>query len=175
MNVTTVKKPIYLCGFMGCGKTTVGRILAKMLGCQFTDLDAFIEKRAGMTIPEIFKTHGEAHFRKLEAEALVSFPQKCAVIATGGGALVSEENGAAVLARGIPILVDTPFALCYVRIQGDKNRPLAAATREELLARYDARRPFYEKHSLGKVSGTGTSIETANEVLALVAALTPNP
>ena len=66
-------RPIFLCGFMGCGKSTVGKILAKKMGCQCVDLDKYIEDTAGMSIPEIFDKYGEEHFRKLETEALAAF------------------------------------------------------------------------------------------------------
>ena len=66
-------RPIFLCGFMGCGKSTVGKILAKKMGCQCVDLDKYIEDTAGMSIPEIFDKYGEEHFRKLETEALAAY------------------------------------------------------------------------------------------------------
>ncbi|HEY2738306.1 MAG TPA: shikimate kinase, partial [Thermoanaerobaculia bacterium] len=77
---------IYLTGFMGSGKSTVGRLLAERLGMPFIDLDAEIEQRAGITVREIFERHGEPVFRRLEQEALRATEEMPdAVVATGGG------------------------------------------------------------------------------------------
>ena len=81
-------RPIYLCGFMGCGKSTVGRRLASSLKCSFTDMDSYIEKEEGRSIREIFETDGEEYFRNLETETIKKLGNKKGVIATGGGALL---------------------------------------------------------------------------------------
>ena len=118
-------RPIFLCGFMGCGKSTVGKILAKKMGCQCVDLDKYIEVTAGMSIPEIFDKYGEEHFRKLETEALAAFADIGGVVATGGGALLSEENGKVAKRSGMVVFIDTYFNTCYGRIKNDPNRPIA--------------------------------------------------
>lgn len=164
-NIWTLQQPVFLCGFMGCGKTTAGRLFAKQIGCVFYDLDDYIEQTLGMKIPEIFNRHGEDYFRRAETDALKHFISKPAVVATGGGALVSEENGALALEYAVSVLIDTDFDTCYARIQGDKYRPLAAnATREELLARYESRLPFYKKHSALTVNGNVTPREIAEQL-----------
>ena len=96
-------RPIFLCGFMGCGKSTVGKLLAKKMGWQCGDLDKYIEDTAGMSIPEIFDKYGEEHFRKLETEALAAYPDIGAVVATGRGALLTEENGKVAKRKGMLI------------------------------------------------------------------------
>src|SRR5437899_3134876 len=84
---------LVLTGFMGAGKSTVGRLLAARLGWNFLDLDAHLEERAGATIPEIFALHGEARFRRLESSALASaLNRRNTVIALGGGAPESLTN-----------------------------------------------------------------------------------
>ena len=98
-------RPIFLCGFMGCGKSTVGKILAKKMGCQCVDLDKYIEGTAGMSIPEIFDKYGEEHFRKLETEALAAFADIGGVVATGGGALLSEQNGEVAKKSGMVVFI----------------------------------------------------------------------
>ena len=147
-------RPIFLCGFMGCGKSTVGKILAKKMGCQCVDLDKYIENTAGMSIPEIFDKYGEEHFRKLETEALAAFADIGGVVATGGGALLSEENGKVAKRSGMVVFIDTYFNTCYGRIKNDPNRPIAYnSTREQLLERFDYRRPLYLAHSHYVISG----------------------
>ncbi|WP_295211898.1 shikimate kinase [Ruminococcus sp.] len=147
-------RPIFLCGFMGCGKSTVGKILAKRMGCECIDLDKYIEDEAGMSIPEIFEKQGEAHFRQLETEALAAFADIGGVVATGGGALLSEENCEVAKRSGMVVFIDTYFATCYDRIKDDPNRPIAYnSTKEQLLERYNYRRPLYEAHSHYTISG----------------------
>ncbi|MGB4372095.1 MAG: shikimate kinase, partial [Halanaerobiales bacterium] len=85
---------IALIGFMGSGKSSVGRELARRLAYSFIDTDQEIERKSRMTIPEIFKTYGEAYFRQLEEEVLVEIIEnnKEMVLATGGGIILSESN-----------------------------------------------------------------------------------
>ena len=107
---------IVLTGFMGAGKTTVGRLLAARLGWEFLDLDASIESRTGLAVPSIFATHGEAHFRQLESQALASsLGRSNVVLALGGGAPESLTNR--LLLEQTPatatIFLDAPFATLY--------------------------------------------------------------
>ena len=84
---------IALTGFMGCGKTAVGRVVAKVAGFEFLDTDQFIEEHVGKTIPRIFEEHGEETFRRYEREVVVRLAEReNTVIATGGGLLVDAEN-----------------------------------------------------------------------------------
>ena len=147
-------KPIFLCGFMGCGKSTVGKILAKRLNVECIDLDKYIEDTEGMSIPEIFEQKGEAYFRQKETEAIKQFADKGVVVATGGGALLSEENGEAAKNAGMVVFIDTYFSVCYERIKDDPNRPIAFnSTKEQLSERFNARRPLYLAHSHHSISG----------------------
>ena len=146
--------PIFLCGFMGCGKSTVGKILAGRLKCKCVDLDDYIEEREGMTIPDIFAQKGETYFREKETEALAAFGDMGGVVATGGGALLSDKNGETAMGAGMVVFIDTDFDTCYDRIKDDPHRPIAASsTREQLLARFDDRKPKYQAHSHFAVSG----------------------
>ena len=87
------QKNIILCGFMGCGKSTVGTLLAKKTGMAFVDLDSYIEKQENKTIARIFEESGEAHFRELEKQAARALSEKKGVvIAAGGGTLTFQEN-----------------------------------------------------------------------------------
>src|SRR5438309_165856 len=121
---------IYLVGFMGCGKSTVGSALADELGWSFHDLDAEIEQREKTSITEIFDTHGEAAFRDAETAALrervrtvqSGRPQ---VISLGGGAFLSEENYELVSNNGVTVWLDCEFSHIERRIAGETHRPLA--------------------------------------------------
>lgn len=161
-------KTLFLCGFMGSGKTTVGKRAAALLGVPFTDLDAYIEEQSGMKIADIFAAHGEAHFRALETEALRAHTNTGGVIATGGGALVSADNAAIARAGGAVVFLDPPFALCYKRIQGDASRPIAfSKSKEELQSLFEARRSSYLAHSDYILAAEGPPLTLANALVEL--------
>lgn len=144
-----MKNTIYLCGFMGCGKSTIGKHLAKHLNTAYYDLDRLIEEEAGMPISEIFAQHGEAYFRELESRVLVNSAKLGpAVIATGGGIFTNPKNGELIDPLGIVVFLNTPFSVCYRRIKGDAKRPLAVSkTRDELFELYQTRAAAYHKFS----------------------------
>lgn len=115
---------VTLTGFMGTGKSTVGRRLAEALERPFIDTDAEIELRAGMTILDLFSRHGEPHFRALERDVIADVVTRDAVIATGGGAIVDDVNYRAMHAAGpIVCLTATPEAI-LARTAKDRSRPL---------------------------------------------------
>ncbi len=153
---------------MGCGKTTVGKLLAKQLGCKCIDLDDYIEQQAGMSIPEIFSQKGEPYFRELETKALTDLAAVGAVVATGGGALLSDKNGEVAKSSGLAVFIDTDFDTCYDRIKDDPHRPIAASsTKEQLKERFDSRRPLYMAHSHSSVSGDAAPLAIAAEIAGL--------
>ncbi|MBQ7186770.1 MAG: shikimate kinase [Ruminococcus sp.] len=159
-------KTVFLCGFMGCGKTTVGKLLAEKSGRIFVDMDSYIEDSQHRTIAEIFAADGEAHFRELEREAVVTLAQSGYVVATGGGAMVDPVNAKAAKQGGRVIFIDTPFELCYERIKGDKRRPLAAAaSREELQERFDLRREKYLSAADSIADGSASPIQICAEIM----------
>lgn len=150
-----MKKAVFLCGFMGCGKTTVGKVAASMLGTPFIDLDEFIEQQEAMSIPVIFSTKGEDYFRDCETKAIQQFEGKPAVIATGGGAMLREQNAAAAQNAGTVIFIDTCFETCYERIKDDPHRPIAYnSTKQQLKERFEQRRPLYQAHSQYTLDGS---------------------
>jgi len=117
--------PIFLVGFMGAGKTTVGRALAEHLEYDFFDLDELIEARASKSVQAIFAELGEAEFRRLEHEAIRACSNRSrAVIALGGGAYVSDENRTLLGTIGRTVWLDCPLDICLRRIGGDTSRPL---------------------------------------------------
>lgn len=162
---------IFLCGFMGCGKTTVGEILAKKLGLPLIDTDAYIVEQAGKSIPDIFAQDGEPYFRKLEAEAVRTLCTRNAVISCGGGAMLNPDSAAYARKNGAVVLLDESFDTCYGRIQGDTNRPIVQrSTKEELHQLFDQRAGVYRAHASHAVPGGVSPEEMAERILAAVKA-----
>lgn len=118
-------KNVFLIGPMGAGKTTVGKILAQEMGLEFKDSDQEIEERAGADISWIFDLEGEEGFRKREARVLDELTALTGVcVATGGGAILKEENRKRLISRGTVIYLETPLEQQIERTSRDKNRPL---------------------------------------------------
>ncbi|HEY0514408.1 MAG TPA: shikimate kinase [Thermoanaerobaculia bacterium] len=141
---------IYLTGFMGCGKTTVGRLLARRIGAPFVDLDHEVEQRAGMTVRRIFETQGEPAFRQMEAEALrgtLALPD--VVVATGGGTMAFEANARLIGASGLSVWLNPAFATIAARIggRGKADRPLFRDG-SQALGLYRERLPAYRRADL---------------------------
>lgn len=148
----TFPQRIWLCGFMGAGKSTLGRVLADALDMPFTDVDELISERSGSSIPEIFDRDGEEEFRRLEREAVEKTAESGrGVIALGGGALQDGETVELLKGSGLLIFIDTPFSLIFRRIENDSGRPLAEAAgegRERLHRLYRQRLPRYRQADL---------------------------
>lgn len=160
---------VFLCGFMGCGKTKVGKLLAEALDEPFNDLDDYIVLKEGRSIPEIFMDSGEPYFRRAEAACIGELSENGGVIATGGGAMLNPETAALARSRGNVVFLDVPFNVCYERIQGDTNRPLVMSnTREQLEALYDRRKSVYAEHSTHTIPHRETPEERVALILALL-------
>src|SRR3954451_18744041 len=117
---------IYLVGFMGAGKTTVGRELSARVGAPFFDLDELIESAEKTSIKDVFAAHGEAYFRKRERDVLRSTRHlESAIVATGGGTFTFDENIQFIQSEGLSVYLSAPYSLLRARI-GDKaaERPL---------------------------------------------------
>ncbi len=142
--VPTTPQNIVLIGFMGSGKTSIGRLVAQRLGFQFVDTDAVIVERAGMQVAEIFERHGEAWFREMETTTLRSLGiLNRAVISTGGGIVVREENHALLRTLGFAIWLTASEEVIFERVSRNKKRPLLQtpnprATLHELLEKRGA-------------------------------------
>lgn len=158
-------KTVYLCGFMGCGKTTIGKKLAEISNCGYCDMDELIVEKAGMPIPEIFEKHGEPCFRKMETELIKELGSFNGVVSCGGGAMLSDINGEIARENGIVLFLDVPFKTCYYRISGDKNRPVAVGkTRTQLQELYNQRYPKYKKNSTITIECKGRPLSIAKEI-----------
>lgn len=155
---------VFLIGYMGCGKTTIGRKLARELGCQFIDMDHKIEEQEGCTVAQIFATRGQKAFRELERQTL---EQLCllqdAVISTGGGVACHFDNIDLMNSAGETIYIKmSPGALCQRLVASHQKRPLLDGKTPEQLQEFVAanlqeREPFYAK---AKYIVEGSNIKT---------------
>ena len=155
---------IYLCGFMGCGKSRIGRELAKKTGMRFADLDEYIVEHEKMPIPEIFERFGEPHFRELEAKYILEM-QDNSVVALGGGAIINENTAKTAKQTGKVVFLDADFETCYGRIKNDSNRPLAYNNpKEKVRELFDTRRPIYTERADIITDADGTPIQIIERI-----------
>jgi shikimate kinase len=142
--------PVALVGYMGCGKSTVGRMLARSLGWSLVDLDRDIRRREGRSIPEIFSESGEAHFREVEHQVLADALDRKngeaeLVIACGGGVVLDPRNRE-LLREAKTVFLHEDLEALYERTRG-KGRPLAAGGYGVFEQRYQERLPLYREVS----------------------------
>lgn len=138
-------KNLILIGMMGCGKTTVGGLLAGRLGLELIDTDALIEARSGRSIPKIFSEHGEEYFRGLERAVSEELGERGGfVIACGGGLPMQEGAIAPLKASGVVFWLDRDPEETFDSLD-TAGRPLAQRGREDFLARYRQREPVYRR------------------------------
>lgn len=136
---------VYLVGFMGAGKTTVARALARRLDWRAVDVDEMIEQRERQTVSAIFAKHGEPYFRAAERGVLMDqVASRHLVVATGGGTFVDPQNRAVINGDGATVWLDVPLERLIARVPVDGRRPLAA-DRSEFERLYTARRLAYEE------------------------------
>jgi shikimate kinase len=139
---------LYLVGFMGTGKTTIGRVVAHRLGFALLDSDHEIERLQGTDIPQIFTVQGEAAFRRMEKEFIEGgHPATRTVVACGGGLIVQPGMLEAVRSRGVVICLHASLDTILRRTQGNKNRPLLDVEdpMERIRTLYAAREPIYNQ------------------------------
>lgn len=142
-------KQIILIGFMGAGKSTMGRLISNKLGCSFIDTDIYIEKKEGRTIHDIFTDDGEDFFRSVETEALRELlkSEEMQVLALGGGTPLLEENRELLKqANAYVIFLNVNANDAYERLKDDRTRPLLQGTnvREKIESLLQLRNPVYE-------------------------------
>ena len=163
---------IVLTGFMGAGKSTIGRLLAHRLGWQFLDLDAHLEQRAGASISDVFSKHGEPHFRRLESCALASALSRTQIVlALGGGAPETLTNR--LLLEQTPgtttVFLDAPFPTLFDRCMLQAIDRPNLQDPAEALARFHRRRPLY--HRLARLTVDTADLSPEQTLPQLLAAL----
>jgi len=164
-----VFRNLVLVGFMGSGKSSVGRILSSLTGFALVDTDTLVVQEAGQSIASIFKHHGEEHFRALETKAIESLIGRIGlIVATGGGAITVAENRKLIAQIGPVVWLDASPEHLYQRVKHSKRPLLQTAdpqkTVEEL---YRAREPLYREASTVRIDSTKlTHRQTAEAVLA---------
>lgn len=137
---------IILCGFMGCGKSTIGKLVAKETRREFVDLDEYIVKKQGMSINKIFDIYGENHFRSIETDAIKQLIKKDnLVLALGGGAVLKEKNVELLKSNGKIIFLDVTANTVFDRLKDDTTRPLLNTDDKlaEITKRLNERLPVY--------------------------------
>lgn len=146
--------PVFLVGFMGCGKTEIGQCLSEMTGLPFFDTDGLIVRRSGLSVSDIFEQQGEAAFRRMESELIrqYPFPEAC-IVATGGGLPCHDDNMAFLNSRGKTVYLDAPEAMLLRTLaepSARAGRPMLATAADDALQTkikrlLATRRPFYEQ------------------------------
>ncbi|MCA1058144.1 shikimate kinase [Rossellomorea aquimaris] len=150
-------KPIFFIGFMGVGKTTIGKRLGEVLNLPVIDMDQYIEDKEGKSIKDIFHQHGERYFRDLETKVLQELGKEKAIITTGGGVVESKENREFLRRNDSVFHLTCPFDVLWGRLEGDQDRPLVQKnSKDSLMELFDRRLPLYE-------NGCSVTIQTENK------------
>ena len=167
-------KTVFLIGYMGCGKTTLGEPLARLLGWRFVDLDVFIEEKCGMTAKEVFMKHGEAHFRQLEREALneVAATGGDVIVACGGGTPLQPGNMELMNRVGITVWLRTSVERITSRLVLPEQR--SEEIKESVKKGLKARNKFYKKAQLQFDSTYLESEEEINDTAQRLASIITN-
>ena len=166
VNSRQARGNIFLVGLMGSGKTSVGKVLARILDKSFVDSDHELERATGVRVPVIFEIEGEAGFRERERKMIAELVARDnVVLATGGGAILAPENREQLKANGTVIYLRAPIKSLLRRTQRDRHRPLLqvadpAATLQEL---YEVRDPLYRE-------AANLIFDTSNQSVAALAA-----
>lgn len=164
-------KNIYLVGFMGTGKTTVGKILANKLSKEFVEMDYLIEQKEGQKITDIFKEKGEAYFRKLENDLLLKISsQSDLVVSCGGGLVCNEKNLRLLENTGYVFSLFASPSVIFERVKGSADRPLLNV--EDPLGRINEllklRAPYYQKIGRRIDTDSLSPQTTADSILSLL-------
>lgn len=166
-----MSKPVFLIGFMGSGKTTLGKKLASRLNRKFIDLDQLLVERVGMSIPAYFEAHGEADFRALESKILKEQIAEDTIVSTGGGSPCYFDNMDWMKDNGIPLYLNLSAKALFDRLRQSNiaNRPaLKGLEGEALLAfiteKLAERAPFYEQAAI-HIDQLNTPIESISTLI----------
>lgn len=147
---------IFLCGFMGCGKTTIGKLISEKFKYKFIDLDEFISDETGLSVAEIFDKYSEEYFRNSETDALKKLSlTDNTVISLGGGAILNPVNADIIKNSGTVIFIDIDEKVAFKRLKNDTSRPLLNTPDkfDKIKELLKERRPIYRKYSDITVNG----------------------
>jgi shikimate kinase len=159
---------VVLVGFMGSGKSAVGRILARRLGYRFEDMDRRIEERAGRAIAKIFREEGEEAFRKLEREEALAVSRLAGrVVASGGGAFAETETRAILQKGAVTVWLRCDLERILSRVPADGSRPLAG-NRDIMQALLAQREPWYRMADVAVDASAGSPREVAERIVGLI-------
>jgi shikimate kinase len=178
--MSAAKPLLFLIGYRGSGKTTVGQMLASRMGWAFVDADTVLEERAGKTIREIFADEGEAGFRDRESATLADLSARSqTVIATGGGVILREQNRTLLRDRGCVVWLSADATTLWSRIQADATtgarRPaLSSGGLEEVEQMLAVREPLYRSIADVEIAVGGLSPEQAADAI-LARWISPSP
>jgi shikimate kinase len=158
-------KNIYLTGFMGAGKTTIGQALATKLSIPVFDTDTLIEQNMKLEINDIFKKFGEGYFRELETKTLQGLPVSNTLVTTGGGIVTAQANIDWMKENGFMIFLYADPEVIWERLENDTTRPLVKQKKkEEVLDLFNKRLPQYKQAHI-TVNTTGLTLEDATEAV----------
>ncbi len=162
-------KAIYLTGFMGAGKTTIGKALGEKLKLPVYDSDERIAEIEKRTITEIFKMEGENYFREVESNVLRSLPTENAIITTGGGIILKKANRAFMKKNGIVFFLYCTPEVIYERLKDDDSRPLLAGDKmREIKSRLQSRLPLYREADYTIDTTDLTIEETVGKIIEIM-------
>lgn len=162
---------IYLIGFMGVGKTTVGLRLAEELGYEFVDTDEIIETNEAMSISEIFAKKGEEYFRKLESDVIKELSGKDKlVVSCGGGVIKNEDNVRLMKKSGNVILLEAPAEVIYYRVKDFDNRPLLEGRKNVrgIQGLLDERKPLYDMACTHRIQADKSINKIVSEIVIAI-------
>jgi len=162
-------KNIYLVGFMGSGKSTVGKILAERLNMNFVDIDKLIEEKEGMKIKDIFEQKGESYFRELERkqiEAIVN--QERLVVSTGGGLGANLDNMNLMKKNGDVVWLDVSLNTALDRLKNDQDRPLLKQPKEKIKQLFEERKNVYRLANIRINADKKTPSQIVEEILTKI-------
>lgn len=160
-------KKVYLIGYMGSGKSAIGRRLSYIVKMPFYDMDQEIVKKVGMSIADIFEVYGEEHFRDMETEFLQTFRDESCIIATGGGVPVRKVNRDIMRSTGLVFFLNAPFQNIWHRIAKLNKRPIVQrSTRAGLEKLYAERKPAYLNAAHFKVETKNRSLREITDYIA---------
>ncbi len=159
---------IYLIGFMGAGKTTVGRVLARQLGWFFVDLDDEIERAEGRSVADVFRESGQPYFRELESRLLRKVSRSATrVVALGGGVYADPDNRAYVEAKGLSVYLETALESIQARVDDDGGRPLFSGS-SQVAELYQERLPSYRMAAVTVNTDGSNPEDVASRILRLL-------